>query len=298
MPRAGRASPASVESGPSALEIQANDGFRLAATLFRPRDATRAVLIVNSAMAVPRRHYADFAQAASERHFAVVTYDYRGIGGSAPASMRGFAARASDWMTLDFEAVLAWTRSEIGAPQTYIVGHSFGGNAFGLAPSAPTIDGGLFVAAQSGYWKHWSAPRRYVLASLWYGVTPLLPRVYGYMPGWAGIGNDVPTAVMTQWSGWCRQPRYAADDRSVETSGYGRVAAPLRFISLADDHDYAPAAAVKALMALYPAARGEHLHVVPREHGVERIGHFGFFRHPRLWPLALDWLAAQVEQKQ
>jgi predicted alpha/beta hydrolase len=50
----------------------------------------------------------------------------------------------------------------------------------------------------------------------------------------------------------------------------------------------------------YPlaAARGEQVHVVPRGHGVERIGHFGLFRQPRRWPLALDWLAAQARRTQ
>jgi predicted alpha/beta hydrolase len=277
--------------------ITAGDGYELAATLFRPAASPLAAVIVNSAMAVPRGYYAEFAQAASRLGFAAVTYDYRGIGGSRPARLRGFVARASDWMTLDFEAVHAWTRREIGAPRTFVVGHSFGGNALGLAPSAPAIDAGLFVAAQSGYWKHWPAPRRYVMAALWYGVTPLLPRLYGYMPGWAGIGHDVPAGVMRQWSGWCRQHDYACGDRSVDASGYSRLAAPLRFISL-DDDDYAPRPAVQALIGLYPAARSEPLHVVPREHGAARIGHFGFFRQPQLWPLALDWLAAQARRTQ
>jgi predicted alpha/beta hydrolase len=276
--------------------ITAGDGYRLAGTLFRPAGVPVARVIVNSAMAVPRQFYAAFAAAAAKRGLATLTYDYRGIGGSAPARLRGFAARASDWMTLDFEAALAWLRREVDAPRSLVVGHSFGGNAFGLAPSAGSIDGGLFVAAQSGYWRHWPAPQRYLLASLWYGAAPVLPRVFGYMPGWAGIGNDVPAGVMQQWSGWCRLPRYAADDPTVDASGYARVKAPLRLISLADDSNYAPGAAVDALAALYPAARCDRLHAAPQAHGLARIGHFGFFRQQALWPLALDWLAAQEDR--
>jgi len=277
--------------------ITAGDGYRLAVTLFRPAGVPVARVIVNSAMAVPRQFYAAFAGAAAERGLATLTYDYRGIGDSAPASLRGFAARASQWMTLDFEAALAFMRREVAAPRSFVVGHSFGGNAFGLAPSAASVDGGLFVAAQSGYWRHWPAPRRYVMASLWYGVTPLLPRIFGYMPGWTGIGNDVPAGVMQQWSGWCRLPRYAADDSTVDASGFGRLKAPLRLISLADDQAYAPARAVDALAALYAAARCERLHVEPQDHGLARIGHFGFFRHGALWPPAFDWLIALGENR-
>lgn len=279
------------------ITVPAMDGHPLAATLFLPRGAKRHAVLINSATAVPRKLYRGFASYLAGRGCAVLTYDYRGIGGSAPARLRGFAARAAQWMTLDFEAVFAWMRREVAAPRSYVVGHSFGGNAFGLAPSAASIDGAVFVSAQSGYWKHWPSPRRYLLASLWYGVAPMLPRLFGYMPGWAGIGNDVPAGVMQQWSGWCRLPRYAADDSTVDASGYAQLKAPLRLISLADDQSYAPAAAVDALAGLYPAARCERLHVEPREHGLARIGHFGFFRQRALWPLAFDWLAAQGEHR-
>ena len=274
------------------IEITANDGFPLAATLFRPAGETRAALVVNSAMAVRREFYAAFAQASAQRGFATITYDYRGIGGSRPVSLRGFAARAVQWMTLDCEAVLAWRQRELDAPCTFVVGHSFGGNAFGLAPSSREIDAAVFVAAQSGYWKLWPAPRRQVLGLLWHTLAPIAPRLFGYMPGWAGMGNDVPRDVMLQWAGWVRSRRYAVDDASIDVSGYGRLNAPLRLLSFADDVDYAPRSAVEALLQLYPAAASELLHVEPRTHGLGRVGHFGFFnaRNRALWPLAFDWL--------
>jgi predicted alpha/beta hydrolase len=274
------------------LSIAATDGYPLAATVFSPAAEAAATLIINSAMAVRREFYAPFARAASGRGYATVTYDYRGIGGSRPPRLRGFAARASDWMTLDFEGVMQWTRRELRTSRTFVVGHSFGGNAFGLAPSAPVIDGGVFVAAQSGYWRHWPAPRRYVLGSLWHLVSPTLPRLFGYMPGWTGIGNDVPAGVMLQWSGWCRRPGYASDERTLDAGGYARVGAPLRFLSLADDVGYAPWPAVEALRRIYRAAPTEHVVVQPRAHGLDEVGHFGFFRARArpLWPLALDWL--------
>jgi predicted alpha/beta hydrolase len=278
------------------LRIPAADGYSLAATYYLPPAAARGALIMCSAMAVRRGYYAAFAQAAAARGWAVLTYDYRGIGDSRPVSLRGFAARAADWMTLDFEGVFAWARREWQPARTVLVGHSFGGNALGLAPSAAQLDAGAIVAAGSGYWKHYAAPRRYLLATLWYVVAPLLPRLYGYVPRWAGLGDEVPAGVMLQWSGWCRRPRYALDDSSADGAGYARVTAPLRFVSLADDTDYAPLEAVQSLMSMYPAATVDLRQVQPHEHGLTRIGHFGFFRPQAaaLWPLALDFL----EQRQ
>ena len=277
-----------------AVRIEALDGFALAATHVAPRTGSGVALIVNSAMAVPQTYYADFAHAAAERGFDVLTYDYRGIGGSRPPayarSLRGLRAVASDWMRRDFEGVHRWARRELEPRRVAVVGHSFGGNAFGLAPSAHCIDAGLFVAAQSGYWRHWPLPRRYLYAALWHAASPLL-RLFGYMPGWAGIGNDVPRDVMIEWSSWCRRPGYAADGAA--RAGFSSVRAPLKFLSFADDTAYAPRAAVEALMRTYDGAASEHQHIEPRAHGLARVGHFGFFRpsSQALWPLALDWLA-------
>ena len=282
-------------SSGGAVQIEALDGFALGATLHSARPSRGVALIVSGAMAVPQTYYGDFARAAAARGFDVVTYDYRGIGASRPAahagSLRGFRAAAADWMRLDFEGVHRWVRRELEPQRVAVVGHSFGGNAFGLAPSAHCIDGGVFVAAQSGYWRHWAAPRRYLYAALWHGVSPLLPRIVGYMPGWAALGNDVPRDAMIEWSSWCRRPGYAAEGAA--RRGFSAVRAPLKFLSFADDTAYAPRAAVEALVRTYDGAASEHQHIEPRAHGLARVGHFGFFRPSArvLWPLALDWLA-------
>jgi hypothetical protein len=70
-----------------------------------------------------------------------------------------------------------------GAPPTFVAGHGVGGNAVGSWPSAPNVDAGSSVAARSGDWKPWAASRRDPLASPRDGVTPMLPRIAGDMPG-------------------------------------------------------------------------------------------------------------------
>ena len=60
---------------------------------------------------------------------------------------------------------------------------------------------------------------------------------------------------------------------------------PVRAYSFDDDTFYAPRAAVEAFTAMLGATAVEHRHVVPDEHGLRRIGHFGFFspRARALW---------------
>src|SRR5205809_953060 len=69
--------------------IAARDGYALAASVFVPEGRPSGAVLINSATAVPRKIYRGFAGYLASQGFAVVTYDYRGTGGSRPASLRG-----------------------------------------------------------------------------------------------------------------------------------------------------------------------------------------------------------------
>ena len=79
--------------------------------------------------------YSRFAEYLHGHGFDVLTYDYRGIGESRPASMRGFQASWMDWGQKDFEAVLTYARREFPG-QPVDVAARIGGFVTGLAPSS------------------------------------------------------------------------------------------------------------------------------------------------------------------
>jgi predicted alpha/beta hydrolase len=62
--------------------LSARDGVRLAATLFEPQTPNGAAILVNSGTGIPRQFYGAFANHLALRGFAVLTYDYRAVGGS------------------------------------------------------------------------------------------------------------------------------------------------------------------------------------------------------------------------
>ena len=64
--------------------ITARDGFPLAATVYIAAAVPRVAVLINSARAVPRKIYRGFASYLAEHDCAVVSYDYRGTGGSRP----------------------------------------------------------------------------------------------------------------------------------------------------------------------------------------------------------------------
>jgi predicted alpha/beta hydrolase len=278
--------------------IAALDGYELAADVWSPSGSLRPALtvVINSAMGVARRYYRPFASHLAARGMAVVTYDYRGIGDSAPPRLRGFPARARDWGQLDFGGVLAWIRGAQPSSETAVVGHSIGGQLLALASDARQIRRAVLVAAQAGSWRHWPGWSRAGMAALWYGVIPALSSVAGRLPmSWFGLGEDVPAGVAREWAAWGRAPDSLFDPRhGLDLSGHDRLAIPLRMYSFADD-GYAPRPSVEALLRHYPAARIEHLRWVPAEHDGRAVGHFGFFRPgvvPELWKEVADWLTA------
>jgi predicted alpha/beta hydrolase len=283
------------------LRLPAADGFRLAATLYEPGAVRHgrtgdAVVLINPATAAPRGYYDGFARFLTGRGFSVLTYDYRGIGDSRPGSLRGFKARLRDWGEQDMAGMVDWTARHLQPAKLLVVGHSVGGQIVGLAGNNGKVDALLGVAAQNGYYGHWPAPARFDLALRWHLLVPAVSLLFGYVPGWLGLKEDLPGGVAREWAAWCRRPGFLLDGHEERRHGFERFDRPILAYSFEDD-GYAPRPAVQSLLGLYRNARVTHRHVAPGEAGAQAIGHFGFFRdrfRETLWKEAARWLEEQA----
>jgi predicted alpha/beta hydrolase len=287
------------------ITFPAADGYALGATLFLPRGTKQHAVLINSATAVPRKIYRKFASYLARRGSAVLTYDYRGIGDSRqramigynkPKSLVGFKARMVDWAALDITAAVAWMRERYhNVPLTY-VGDSFGGQALGLLPNNTEVKRALLVAAQAGYWKLMASPERYrVYALLNFAGMPLT-RMLGYMPGWAGVGEDLPKGVFEQWTRWLMSPRYLYDEPNLRAlSNFTRYTGALRSICLSDD-PWATRPAIELMASGFKATTPDIITITPADINAKAIGHLGFFRpehRDTLWRGAAEWLEAE-----
>jgi len=275
-------------------KIPARDGLELAATLFDPAAGpSRRVVVVNSATAVPRSFYRRFAVFLAEHDYSIVTYDYRGIGGSRPASLRGFQATMRDWGLLDMAGVIDWMHDRYRPSRLFVVGHSVGGQLMGLLHNAHLVDGMLCTSAQSGYWRIQGGAQKWFVGAYMYLAFPLLPRLFGYFPWtWFGATEDLPHGVALEWSRWCRSPRYLLEDPDLpELANFPGFGAPILAYSFEDD-DWGTRRAVDQMMSAYSGARVERRHVSPGDVGMERIGHFGFYGNgaETLWNQVRNWL--------
>lgn len=186
------------------ISVTAADGFKLAASLYEPPASNGRAVLINSAMAVKRRFYQKFASFLAQQDFTVLTYDYRGVGGSSPARLRGFAAHLWQWGETDQGAVIGWLSDRYPAHKFLVVGHSVGGQIVGLTPYNSRIAGLFGVAPQSGYWKLWPTwPLKLRMFLLWYAVIPGTVWLLGYFPGSKlGLREDLPAGVVSEWARW------------------------------------------------------------------------------------------------
>ena len=278
--------------------IAARDGYALGATVFTPQDAPRGAVLINSATAVPRKIYLGFATYLAQQGFTVLTFDYRGTAGSRPRSLRGFKVRMRDWAALDVAAAIDHMRTVWPGLPLAVVGHSFGGQAVGLAPNNGEISRALLVAAQAGYWRLFHSPEKYRVYLMLRLIGSPVARLVGYMPGRLGIGEDLPRDVFLEWTGWVMRPRYFFDDATLDAlAHFPRYRGTLRAICLTDD-PWATAPAVDLLCSGFSGTRPERIDVRPADAGVAKIGHFGFFRpehRDTLWRDAAKWLAGAGE---
>ena len=267
------------------ISFPALDGRTLAGTLFHA-ERPRGAVVIASAMGVPQRYYARFAEHLAAAGLTALTFDYRGIAASRVGSVREEQAALHDWGELDLAGALAHAR-RFGPVQ--IVTHSVGGQIFGLVEN-PDVAGALFVASQSGHWREWTGLGRVGIATLAHAVMPVFVRVLGYLPMAAfRQGEDLPPNVGAEWARWIREPRYVwsyAEPRG--GLGFTRYEGPLTAYAISDDV-YAPRSGVERLVSFYRRATSEVRVVRPNDLGVRRIGHFGPFRETFRDTLWREW---------
>lgn len=262
------------------------DGYRLAVHAFdadAPRDE---IVLLATATGVPARFYLNFCSWLAERHYSSIVWDWRGVGENAPPVLRDSRATMLDWATLDLPAVVDWARERFDDRPLIGLGHSFGGQAFGLAGRPERFARLILFASGHAYWRHWPIPGRY-LFRIAVSALPAVTRFRGYLPGRAlGLGADLPAGVAAQWFRWCRRPDYFG-----RWDGHARITAPVHSVGFSDDR-YAPLVSREALLQKY-GGRKQLTTWSPADFDLPSIGHLDFFRQRHattLWPALLPML--------
>lgn len=258
------------------LSIVATDGYKLTGRLYQS-DSAKGTIIIAGATGVPQRFYSRFAMQSIQQGFNVVTVDYRGIGDSAPATLKGFEMDYRDWASKDLVAVIDEQAKE-DLP-LYLVGHSYGGHAIGMLSNHDKLNAAYTFGTGAG-WHGWMPGlEKYKVSFMWNVIAPIVTRAKGYL-GWSilGMGEDLPMGVYKQWKRWCRFPSYFFQDPQYPgmSERFEKVRLPIKAVNSIDDK-WAMPQSRDAFMPYYRNAVLEMVDLNPKDHGLNQVGHMGYF---------------------
>ncbi len=282
------------------FRITASDGTPLAATLYEPTaktglEAPLCLVVINGDAGVPRRFYAPFAEHLAERGAAVLTYDYRGIGGSLTGDVKDARVTVSQWGRLDATGALQWAQQYIAKLPVLVIAHGIGGQLAGLTDNPDQANEYLFIGASLDHWQYWPKSERMRRSWRHSGKVPMLVRTFGCLPrGTLGNKVEIPGPAALRWVRWARHELGAAGVE--KAAGFSAMTAPITAYSFADD-EWSSMIGAQALLDCFPNSRSVHIPLTPHKAGLEEIGHHGFFEpmgEDQLWPRATEWLRREI----
>jgi predicted alpha/beta hydrolase len=140
------------------LSIMTDRNQALAATVYRPKDATKKAIMMAPATGIKRHFYHNFATYLAESGFGVLTFDNEGIGESLSTDLAKCSASLISWGRHDMPAVLDALQDEFPDASYHLIGHSAGGQLIGLMPNYQAIGSVFNVACSSGRIKNMGMP--------------------------------------------------------------------------------------------------------------------------------------------
>ncbi len=256
----------------------ASDGYPLIGTLYTPEHGIKANIVLASATGVPQAFYRRFAEYATQFGYQVLTFDYRGVAQSAPKQLKGFKMSYLDWGTLDLAAAIDFLAQD--PIPLFMVGHSYGGQALGLAPNHAKVTAMYCFGTGAGWHGYMPFKEKMKVQVIWNIIFPPMGAVTGYLP-WSklNMGADLPIGVYQQWRKWCKNPTYFFADPEQHTliAQYAQVKTPIYAVSALDD-DWALPNSRHAFMQHYRQAPMQFINISASDYGLKEIGHMGYFR--------------------
>ncbi|MDT0583762.1 alpha/beta hydrolase family protein [Brumicola blandensis] len=283
------------------LDLLTLDNVGIRAYHYQPNSESSedptGIIVIGSATGVPQGFYKRFAEAAVSQGFEVITLDYRGIGESAPATLKGYHMDYLDWARQDLAAGIEYAQTERRTRQLscrlIMVGHSYGGHALGLLPNIEHIDGAYIFGAGAG-WHGWMpALERFKVRLLWNVIAPIVVKLNGYL-AWNsfGMGENLPLNVYRQWKHWCKFPHYFFDDPKMQHMHevFARYDKPLVAVNAIDDK-WAQPASRDAFFKGYKNAQITNIDLQPSDCGLQKVDHMGYFKRDAtaIWDEVFAW---------
>ena len=273
--------------------IRTRDDRSIAFMLFPADQSNGKVVILAPSIGSVQLHYVPFANYLQEQGFTVVSFDYRGIGRSAPDRLRGYTANLHLWASQDADAVIRYVRDTFPRQEIIYIGHELSGELFGLIPASQYVSQLVMVGSALTCQRLYPATSRLKIFTFKM-VARTLTRGFGYFPGkLIGMMQNLPAGVLLQLTEWCNYANGLFEP--FPESKYSKLRLPILCLSYPNDW-HCPDKAVFSLLRYFSGAGWKWYHVAAKKAGLDPSNHTTFFESSakeRLWPWLVNWIRGE-----
>src|SRR5678810_1469445 len=131
----------------SSTTIRTNDGTRIWISYSTPDESNKKVIVIAPGVGLTHDYYDLFANFLVQQGFVIITFDYRGMGRSAPDNLDGYSANMHQWAVQDINAVLLYAKQHYPNEEIIYIGHCMGGEIIGLSPASQYVNKIILVSS-------------------------------------------------------------------------------------------------------------------------------------------------------
>ena len=282
------------------LTLKCQDGYQLSARFYpvTETESKKSPILICPATGITKQFYHSFICWLQAQGYAVLVFDFRGIGESLKGSVKQSKASIVQWGQLDIPAAIDALLAKTQTEKIILLGHSAGGQLLGIVPNYAKVEKVVAIAGSTGHVKGLRGRTKLLAPVMFNIIFPLARITKGYGPTQAiGMGENLPKDVAREWAEFCSKPGYvinAIGKKIAPAHDYhAQITCPIISIWASDD-EIATQANVKDLLRLYPKAATEMIELKPQEYGHKEIGHMLMFKksHQNLWPVIEQQLSA------
>ncbi|WP_286860281.1 MULTISPECIES: alpha/beta hydrolase family protein [Acinetobacter] len=275
------------------LTIKCKDGYQLSARFYpvTETESKKSPILICPATGITKQFYHIFSCWLQAQGYAVMVFDFRGIGESLKGSVKQSKASIVQWGQLDIPAAIDALLAKTQAAKVILLGHSAGGQLLGIVPNYVKVEKVVAIAGSTGHIKGLRGRTKLLAPVMFNIIFPLARITKGYGPTQAiGMGENLPKDVAREWAEFCSKPGYVINAIGKKISPahdyHAQITCPITSIWASDD-EIATEANVKDLLRLYPNAKTQMIELKPKSYAHKAIGHMLMFKrsHQNLWPV-------------
>jgi predicted alpha/beta hydrolase len=276
------------------IRIPASDGLQLAAIYLSSEVKPKACVLVCPGLGIPKEFYLKFCNYLASNEYAVLTFDYRGIGrhhddlGEDTTNLR-------NWGIHDLPGAIRWLHGEHENLDVYLIGHSIAGQVSGLMQNHALIKKFIFVSSTGGHFSLFGFPTNLFAFFMFWIHLPITTYLLGYLPpSLTYRGVRIAGGVSREWATWSRQRDYIAAffGKTIQKNYYEEITQTIDWIWMSEDR-IAPDKAVKFMMNFYKNANIVPHKIDTKSLDLKNIGHAGLFTsrgNSKLWDYTIKLL--------